>query len=95
MCLDEVGLFVGLRFLLGLAQFLDEAHGLSLEAAVEPAPGTRVHDIAQLFGREVEELVEVDAPVREFTEGALLLQFCDGGSATVSQSRRMESGGFK
>lgn len=55
--LDLVGLLVGLGLLLGLAQLLDQAHGLALEAAVEPAPRAGVHDIAQLVGGEVEESV--------------------------------------
>jgi hypothetical protein len=50
MCLDKVGLLVGLRRLLGLAQLLDQAHGFALQAAVEPAAGARVHDVAELFG---------------------------------------------
>lgn len=46
MCLDEIGLFVGLGFLLGLAKLLDEAHGLALQATVEPTAGTGMDDIA-------------------------------------------------
>ena len=61
MRLDEVGLLVGLGLLLGLAQLLDQAHGLALEAAVEPTAGTSVDDIAELVGGEVEESV-----VREY-----------------------------
>lgn len=53
--LDEVRLLVRLGFLLGLAQFLDEAHGLALETAVEATTGTRVHHIAQLVRAEIEE----------------------------------------
>jgi hypothetical protein len=56
--LDEVGLLVGLGLLLGLAELLDQAHGLALQAAVEPAAGAGVHDIAQLVGGEVEESVQ-------------------------------------
>jgi hypothetical protein len=55
MCLDGVGLLVGLGFLLGFAELLDETHGLALEAAVEPATGAGVDDVAELFGGEVEE----------------------------------------
>ena len=76
MRLDEVGLLVGLRFLLGLAQLLDEAHRFALETTVEPTPGTRVHNIAELFGGEIKELVEVDSPIGKFTERSSLLQFC-------------------
>lgn len=53
--LDEVGLLVGPGLLLGLAELLDQTHGLALETAVEPATGTGVDDIAELLGGEVEE----------------------------------------
>lgn len=47
--LDEVGLLVGLGLLLGLTELLDQAHGLALEATVEPSAGAGVHDITELF----------------------------------------------
>lgn len=47
--LDEVGLLVGPGLLLGLAELLDQTHGLALEAAVEPSAGAGVHDITELF----------------------------------------------
>lgn len=75
VCLDEVGLLVRFGFLLRFAQLLDQTHGLSLETTVEPTPGASVNDISQLFGGQVKELVEIDATVREFAEGSLLLQF--------------------
>jgi hypothetical protein len=77
--LDEVGLLVGLGLLLGLAELLDEAHGLALQTAVEPAAGTGVNDITELFGREVEELVEVDAAVGKLAELSSLLNLCRRG----------------
>jgi hypothetical protein len=55
MGLDEIGLLVGLSLLLSFAELLDEAHGLALQTAVEPATGTSVDDIAQLVGGEVKE----------------------------------------
>lgn len=55
--LDEVGLLVGLGLLLGLAELLDQTHGLALETAVEPAAGAGVDDIAELLAGEVEEPV--------------------------------------
>lgn len=55
--LDEVGLLVRLGLLLGLAQLLDQAHGLPLETPVDPAAGAGVDDVAQLIGAEVEETV--------------------------------------
>ena len=53
--LDEVGLLVGLGLLLGLAELLDQTHGLALEATVEASAGTGVDDIAELLAGEVEE----------------------------------------
>lgn len=55
MCLDEIGLLVGLRLLLRLSQFLDQAHRLALEAAIEPSARASVDNIAELFGAEIEE----------------------------------------
>ena len=56
--LDEVGLLVGLGLLLGLAELLDQAHGLALEAAVDPAARAGVHNVAELIGAQVEEAAE-------------------------------------
>lgn len=55
--LDEVGLLVGLSLLLGLAELLDEAHGLALQATVDSSAGTSVDDITQLLGVKVQETV--------------------------------------
>lgn len=55
--LDEVGLLVGLGLLLGLAELLDETHGLALQTAVEASAGTGVDDITELLRAEVEEPV--------------------------------------
>lgn len=56
--LDGVWLLVWLGLLLGLAELFDQAHGLALEATVEPSTGTGVDDIAELLGGEVEEPVK-------------------------------------
>jgi hypothetical protein len=53
----DVRLLVRLGLLLGLAQLLDEAHGLALETAVEPPSRARMHDVAELLGAEIEESV--------------------------------------
>lgn len=55
--LDEVGLLVGLGLLLGLAELLDETHGLALQATVDSAAGAGVDDITQLLGVKVQETV--------------------------------------
>lgn len=57
MCLDEVGLLVGLSLGLGLAQLLDQTHGAALETTVEPSAGTGMDEVAELFGGEVKEPV--------------------------------------
>ena len=58
MGLDEVGLLVGLGLLLGLAELLNKAHGLALQATVEPAAGAGVDDITELLAGEIKEPVE-------------------------------------
>ena len=46
--LHDRGLFVGGRLLLSLAELLDEAHRLALEAALEPPAGTSVDDLKKI-----------------------------------------------
>jgi hypothetical protein len=55
--LDRVWLLVGPGLLLCLAELLDQAHRLALQATVEPTAGTGVYDIAELIGGEIEESV--------------------------------------
>jgi hypothetical protein len=40
VCLDQVGFLIGFGVLLGLAEFLNQAHGAAFETAVESAAGT-------------------------------------------------------
>lgn len=87
--LDEVGLLVGLGLLLGLAELLDQTHGLALETAVEPSAGTGVDEVAELLRAEVEELVEVDSTVGELAERALGLEGCEELSALVLPHQSM------
>lgn len=83
--LDEVGLLVGLGLLLCLAELLDETHGLALKTTVEASAGTGVDNIAELLGREVEELVKVDTTVGELLEGSLGLEgYCDDSVSPCS-----------
>lgn len=81
--LDEIGLLVGAGLLLGLAELLDQTHGLALQAAVEPSASACVNEVAELLRAEVEQLVEVDATVRELAERALGLEGCVVLSARV------------
>ena len=39
-------LLIGLGLLLGFAKLLDEAHGLSLQTAIDPAAGSGVEKIS-------------------------------------------------
>lgn len=50
MRLNQIRLLIRTSFLLGLAEFLDEAHGLALQTAVEAAAGARVDYVAELVG---------------------------------------------
>ncbi|KAL3704663.1 hypothetical protein TMatcc_008335 [Talaromyces marneffei ATCC 18224] len=68
MCLDEVGLLVGLGLLLGLAELLDETHRLALQATVETTAGTGVNDITEFLGGEVEESISCQLCSRRVTE---------------------------
>jgi hypothetical protein len=56
--LDKVGLLVGPGLLLGLAELLDQAHGLALETAVESSAGTSVDKVTELLRAKVEEPVD-------------------------------------
>lgn len=57
MCLDQVGLLVGLCVLLRLAQFLDQSHGAALEASVEPTSGAGMEDGQEFVRGDIEESV--------------------------------------
>ena len=81
--LDKVGLLVGLGLLLGLAELLNQTHGLALKTAVEPSAGTGVNEVAELLRAEVEELVEVNSTVGELAERALGLEGCGVLSALI------------
>ena len=45
MGLDDGGLLIRGSLLLGLAELLDETHGLALETALEPSASTGVDDL--------------------------------------------------
>ena len=72
MGLDGVGLLVGGGFLLLPAELLNEGEMLPLAAALELAANAAGEEFDELFVVHVQQLVEVDAAVREFTEGTLL-----------------------
>ena len=58
VCLDDVGFLVGLGFLLGFSQFLDQTHWSALEASVKPTAGAGMEDVEEFVGWNVEESVE-------------------------------------
>ena len=71
--LDAGGLLLLHRFLLRLAQPLDQRHRLPAESADEAAARARVHQLDELLVVHVQQLVQVHAAVRELPEHALLL----------------------
>jgi len=77
--LDDSRLFIRRGLLLCLAELLDEAHGLALEAPAEPAADAGVDKFDELLVGEVEELVELDTAVGEGAEGAALLELSSNG----------------
>ena len=74
MGLDDRRFFVGRSFLLGLAQFLDQAHGLAFQAALETSTCSGMDELDKVIVCHVEELFEFDATVGEGTERPLLLE---------------------
>ena len=56
--LDDCGFLVWGRLLLGLAELLDEAHGLALETALEPTAGAGVDDLCVVRQRKDRSDVE-------------------------------------
>lgn len=42
MCFDDGGFFIGWRFLLGLAQFLNQTHWATLETTIKTTTSTGV-----------------------------------------------------
>lgn len=83
--LDEIGLLVGLGLLLGLAELLDETHGLALQAAVETSAGTGVNDITELLGGKVEE------PVKGFSQTNVLANVWSLWCPFATQRQRGEN----
>jgi len=73
VCLDQVGLLIGLGVLLCLAQFLDQTHRAALQSTVESTTGAGMEDVEEFVGWDVEELVEINASVGKLSECSLLL----------------------
>jgi len=67
--LDHSGLFIRRRLLLSLSQLLDQTQGLAFEATVETPSNAGMDDIDELLVAEVQELLELNATVRECSEG--------------------------
>lgn len=78
--LHDCGLLHWWSFFLGLAQLLEQSHRLALQATGETPADTAVHQFAQLLVGHIQELIQVNSTVSEFTEGTLLahlLLWCD------------------
>jgi len=74
MSLDNIWLLVNWGFLLLLAEFLDEGHGLALQSSGELTPDSAGEELHKSLVVHVQKLVQIDTTVGELTEGPLLLQ---------------------
>lgn len=81
--LDGGGLLVGGSLGLGLAETLDETHGLALQTALELSAGTGVDELHEVLVGHVEESIELDTTVGELAESSLALELGSGGGVVV------------
>jgi len=79
------GLFVGRSFFLGLSQFLDQTQGFAFEAAVETPASAGMDNFNELLVVEIQELLELNATVREGSECPFFLEL--GGNSGVGSLR--------
>uniref|UniRef100_A0A2P2L4W6 40S ribosomal protein S15D n=1 Tax=Rhizophora mucronata TaxID=61149 RepID=A0A2P2L4W6_RHIMU len=54
------------------AKFLDEGHGLPLQASLEPPAGTGMEELDELISGHVKESIQVDSSETELLERSLL-----------------------
>lgn len=78
---DNSGLLVSGSLLLGLAELLDEAHRLALQAARKASASTGVDDFHEVLGGHVEKSIKLMSTVRELAECAPFLEL--GGFLSV------------
>lgn len=81
--LDGSGLLIGESLSLGLAETLDEAHGLALKTTLELSAGTGVNETHEVLVGHVEESIELDSSVGELAESPLALELGSGGGVVV------------
>ena len=71
--LNDLGLLADADVTLGGVQALEESHGLALHTTVGKATASAsIHELDERSARELEEVLKIDAAVRELAEGALL-----------------------
>ena len=85
MCLDGIRFFVGLSLLLGFAKLFDQAQRPAPETTVESAAGASVDDVAELFGRKIEEAVETGQRGRVNKRGESLLVEIDAAVGELAE----------
>lgn len=59
-------------FLLCFAQLLDQGHRFAFQSSRETSAGSAVHQLAQLLVGHVQELIQINSAVSEFSECTLL-----------------------
>ena len=84
MSFNDVGFFVGQTFLLLLSEFLDQSHRLPFQTPSELSPDSAREQFHQLFIVLIQQLIQIHASVREFSEGSLLSQF--SGSLKINKN---------
>lgn len=84
--LNNLGLLANANVTLGGVEALEESHGLALHTAVGKATaGTSINELDERGARELEQVLKIDAAVRELAEGALL---ATGALSVLSQVNR-------
>jgi len=72
--LDNRGFLIWRCLFLGFTKFLDEAHGLALQTALETSTSTGMDELNELLIAQIQKFIELNPTVGEGTEGSLLLE---------------------
>jgi len=75
--LDNSGLVKDTALSLGLAELLDESHGLSLEASLHASSGTGMNVVQKFLVAQVKKLVKLNSAEHELLELSLLTKSSD------------------
>merc|ERR1712223_228336 len=71
--------FICGSFLLLLAEFLNQSHGLAFQTTTDFSTDSAREQLHQLFIVHIQKLIKIDSSVSELTEGPLFLELSCGG----------------